>query len=288
MNIKGHLKGLPMLQHAEKLDSDLWLAPKAKEFRMGITTESDGHRFHIELPAETSFGTRGAEIRTTDPRCPFKLTMQFERDGNYRSYEFEIDYPIWHEQQLTELTLFDQTHQFTQALAKEHNFRVDYIDYGIPKEIISGVADRPDPDFADTFKILEIMRKLRVVCQKLDASAVFKEASEITIDDQLSIVRAYELLDGKTTPFEGVSFTITVADEVAGTDQLEQLEGRELDMKLTGVFTNVSFAGSAVASIPVIACIRAFKIVSRCANKIRIETLAGSTISYAPGLPLPA
>jgi hypothetical protein len=37
------------------------------------------------------------------------------------------------------------------------------------------VADKPDPGYEDTFKFLEILRKLRVVCRTLGAEAVFRE-----------------------------------------------------------------------------------------------------------------
>jgi hypothetical protein len=59
VDIKGRLKGSPIVQHDDSVEAHLTLTPKARDFRLGITTEFDEHRFHIELPAETSFGTRG-------------------------------------------------------------------------------------------------------------------------------------------------------------------------------------------------------------------------------------
>jgi hypothetical protein len=75
------------------------------------------------------------------------------------------------------------------------------------------VADKPDPGYEDTFKFLGILQKLRVVCRKLGTEATFKEGIELTADDQLSIIRACELLEGKTLPFEGTLFTLTLGDE---------------------------------------------------------------------------
>jgi hypothetical protein len=279
VNIRGQLKGSPIVQHDGSVESHLTLTPKARDFRLGITTELDGHRFYIELPAETSFGTQGAEIRTTDPKCPFKITMQFDRGGIAQSYTFEIDYKVWDRERVTELSLFDQTYQFAQSLANEHRFRLDYIDYGTPKELVAGVVDKPDPGYEDTFKFLEILRKLRMVCRELGTEATFKEGIEVTVDDQLSIIRAYELLEGKTLPFEGTRFTLTLGDEATDAEQLLQSGNPAVGLQMANILANVSFAGSAVASIPVTAAIKAFKIVSRSANKLRIETLPGSTIT---------
>jgi len=141
------------------------------------------------------------------------------------------------------------------------------------------VADKPDPGYQDTFKFLEILQKLRVVCRKLGAEATFKEGIEVTVDDQLSIIRACELLEGKTLPFEGTRFTVTLGDEATDAEQLLLSENPAVGLQMANILANVSFAGSAVASIPVTADIKAFKIVSRRANKFRIETLSGSTIT---------
>jgi hypothetical protein len=75
------------------------------------------------------------------------------------------------------------------------------------------VAEKPDPGFEDTFKLLDILQKLRVVCRQLGTEAMFKEGIEVTADDQVSIIRACELLEGKTLPFEGTRFTLTLGDE---------------------------------------------------------------------------
>lgn len=287
VNVKGYLNGSPIVQHRENVESHLTLTPKARDFRLGITTERDGERFYIELPAETSFGTRGIEIRTVDAKCPFKVAMRFDRGGSARSYDFEIDYGVWDGQRITELALFDQTYQLAQSLANEHRFRLDYVEYGAAQELVAGVADKPDPGYEDTFKFLEIMRKLRVVCRKLGAEVTFKEGIEVTVDDQVSIIRAYELLDGKSLPFEGIRFTVPLGEGAADASELLRSGNPAMSLQFANIQSNVIFAGAAVASIPVIADIKAFKIVSQSENEISIETLPGSVISKGAASMLP-
>jgi hypothetical protein len=273
VSVYGYLKGSPIVQHGENVESHLILTPKARDFRLGITTERDGERFYIESPAETSFGTRGVEIRTVDAKCPFKVTVRFDRGGSERSYDFEIDYSVWDGQRITELALFDQTYRLAQSLANEHRFRLDYVEYGVAQELVARVADKPDPGYEDTFKFIEIVRKLRVVCRNLGAEVTFKEGIEVTVDDQVSIIRAYELLDGKGLPFEGMSFRVALGDGATDAGELLRSGNPAMRLQLANILLNFTFAGTAVASIPVIADIKDFKIVSQSENKVACRHL---------------
>jgi hypothetical protein len=95
VSIWGQLTGSPIVQHGEGGDSILRLEPGARDFQLGITAEGGGHHFHIELPGERSVGTRGMEFRTADPNCPFRLTIQWDREHSFRSYDLAIDFRVW-------------------------------------------------------------------------------------------------------------------------------------------------------------------------------------------------
>jgi hypothetical protein len=244
-----------------------------------MTVERGDLTFHIELPGEASYGIKGVELRSADPRCPFKMTVQCDRDGTARDYTVEIMYPVWEGRPVTELPLFEQTLQLAHCMAEGCKFRFDFIDYGVHKTLLTGETDKAGPDFEDTFNFLKIVDKLRFICGKLGAAVVFRQGIEVTVQEQRDIHLAYDLLNGKTAALEGAQFTVTPSEE--GREALLEpgTMGIQLQMSL-----NVSFAGSPVTTVPVKADIVAFKVSSQDEDTIIIDTLAGTTISWAAQL----
>ena len=277
VTVNGRLKGSPIVQRGGHVNSHLELTPKARDFRLGITAEREGHRFHIELPAETSYGIRGIEIRTADPNCPFGITVQCDRDGSTRSYTMEIDYHVWDGKLVTALPLFDKTYEFASCMGEGCKFKLDYVDYGESRTLLDGVTDKAGADFENTFHFLEILRKLRVVCMEYGVAATFKEGVEVTVDDQKSIVIAYELLGGSELPWAGMRFSVSLSEQ--GKEIVKHLPGVSF---LANVLANVHYGGLLITSIPVQANIKEFEVLSLSESEIVLRTLPGSTIKLAP------
>jgi hypothetical protein len=275
VSIRGQLIGSPIVEHGELGNSILRLEPGARHFQLGITAEGGGHRLHIVLPGENSFGTRGMEFRTEDPNCPISLTIQWDREHSLRSYDLAIDFWVWDGKQVLGLPLFEKTREFARCLSHPHSLQLDYMEYGETKVSILGQAQRADADFDKTLQFLEVIGKLRVVCRELGVDAVFKCGVPVTREDAVSIIQAYGLLEGRNVPWGGKLLSFPVGENAAQIDEMLNSGAASLN----GLLAHVNFAGTEVAKIEVRADLKEFEVVSRSEGSIQIKTLAGSTIT---------